>query len=133
MATLKGLFGKLQGIARVIGPEEYEPLGYPSPSLNNHMADLVLAATDGYAFDASTQGEPVADVPANTTPGTHGYLSTDAGMNAIFIAWGAGIKPGSKLGAIRNLDIAPTAARLLGIRMPSATGKVLIDALKEKP
>jgi arylsulfatase A-like enzyme len=54
-------------------------------------------------------------------------------MNAIFIAWGAGIKPGSKLGAIRNLDVAPTAARLLGIRMPSATGKVLIDALKEKP
>src|SRR5207247_8047224 len=83
---------------------------FPSPVQNNHMADLVLAAAPGYSFEGATQGEPVADVTPGSTPGAHGYLSADPDMNAIFIASGAGIKPGAKLGLIRNLDVAPTIA-----------------------
>jgi predicted AlkP superfamily pyrophosphatase or phosphodiesterase len=128
VAKMKGLFGKVQGIAEVIGPDRFGELGYPSPAQNNHMADLVLAAAPGFSFEGATEGAPVADVPANSTPGAHGYLSTDPDMNAIFIAWGAGIKPGAKLGLIRNLDVAPTIAHLLGLDMPSTAGRVLSGA-----
>ena len=127
---MKGLFSKAQGIAEVIGPDRFAELGYPSPVKNNRMADLVLAAAPGYSFEGATQGDAVADVPANSTPGAHGYLSTDPEMNAIFIAWGAGIKPGAKLGPIRNLDVAPTIARLLGLEMPATAGRVLTGALR---
>ena len=94
------------------------------------MADLVLAAADGFAFDGSTEGEPIVDVPAGASPGSHGYLNTDADMRAIFIASGAGIKPGAKLGVIENLSVAPTIARLLGLEMKDVTGTPLTEILR---
>ena len=45
------------------------------------------------------------------------------------VAWGAGIKPGVKLGEISNLDVAPTIAKLLGFSLPHAEGKPLSAAL----
>ena len=45
-------------------------------------------------------------------------------MNAVFVASGAGIKRGVKLGSIRNLDVAPTIAKLLGLEMKNIEGKV---------
>jgi hypothetical protein len=31
---------------------------------------------------------------------------------------------------VHNVDVAPTIARLLGVDLPSATGRVLTEALK---
>jgi hypothetical protein len=50
-------------------------------------------------------------------------------MDATFIASGAGIKPGSKLGRIRNIDVAPTAAKLLGLELKDVEGRVLTGIL----
>jgi len=50
-------------------------------------------------------------------------------MNAVFVAAGAGLRKGVQLGQIDNLDVAPTAAALLGLAMPSADGHVLTEAL----
>lgn len=54
--------------------------------------------------------------------GTHGYLNSDPQMQAIFIASGAGIPRGVQLGQISNLDVAPTVAALLGIKMTRTQG-----------
>jgi predicted AlkP superfamily pyrophosphatase or phosphodiesterase len=91
------------------------------------MGSLVLAAKEGYAFDGSMDGDaPVVAVPAGATPGTHGFLNTDPDMRAIFIASGAGVKRGATLGVIKNVDIAPTIARWLGVGMPGdIVGKAL--------
>jgi hypothetical protein len=94
------------------------------------MADLVLAAADGFGFNGADTGEPVSAVPAGSSPGAHGYLSTDPDMDAALIISGAGIRPGARLGRVRNLDLAPTAARLLGLTMPDVQGKVLTDILQ---
>jgi predicted AlkP superfamily pyrophosphatase or phosphodiesterase len=128
--TLKGLFTGMEGVARVLTPAEFAPLGYPTPDANPRMADLVLAAAEGFAFDGSVEGEPIVDAPAGASPGSHGYLNTDPDMRAIFVASGAGIKPGAKLGVIENLSVAPTIARLLGLEMKDVTGKPLVDILK---
>ena len=120
---------KVAGVAQVLTPAHFDRLGYPQPAANDRMANLVAAAAEGYAFGGSQQGDTVVDVPTGSTPGAHGYLNSDPEMNAIFVASGAGIKAGSKLGQIKNLDIAPTIARLLGLQFAGAEGRVLSEIL----
>jgi predicted AlkP superfamily pyrophosphatase or phosphodiesterase len=127
---LKAALGSMEGVARVLGPSEFAGYGYPNPATNDRMADLVLAAADGYAFQGAAEGEPVHAVPAGATPGSHGYLHTDPEMTAVFIASGAGIKAGAALGQVRAIDVAPTAARLLGLTLPAAEGTVLQSILR---
>ncbi len=93
------------------------------------MADLVLVARDGYNFSGGLQGELVRDVNATGSAGSHGYLNTEPEMNAIFVAWGRGIRKGTQLGTIRNVDVAPTIAALLGIEMTGIDGKTLTKML----
>ena len=61
--------------------------------------------------------------PSVNYGGTHGYSSADPELDGIFIAQGAGIKRGVKLERVRNLDVAPTIARLLGVELPGADGR----------
>ncbi len=123
--------GTVPGVAKVILPSEYASYGYPAVAKQGRMADMVLAAASGYAFDGNTKGEPVVDVPAGSTPGTHGYLNSDPEMTAILVAWGAGIAPGSHTGQVRNVDLAPTIAQLLKVSFPGTEGAVLRDLLKK--
>jgi predicted AlkP superfamily pyrophosphatase or phosphodiesterase len=126
---LKAMFADLEGVSRVLVPSDFAEYGYPDPASNQRMADLVLAAADGYAFHGAAEGEPVAAAPEGATPGTHGYLNTEPEMDAIFIASGAGIKRAVSLGKVRNIDIAPTIARLLGVTLARAEGAVLESIL----
>jgi arylsulfatase A-like enzyme len=71
-------------------------------------------------------------VPAEVTTGAHGYLSTEPKMNALFVASGAGIVPGARLEAVENVDVTPTAARLLGVPAPGVSGRVLAEILTER-
>ncbi len=50
-------------------------------------------------------------------------------MHATLIMAGAGIKPGAKIKVASSLDVAPTAAKLLEIEMPTAEGRVLNEFL----
>jgi predicted AlkP superfamily pyrophosphatase or phosphodiesterase len=130
VAALRTLFTGLEGITQVLPPEQFESYGYPQPAANPRMADLVLAAGEGYAFNATADGETVAEVPAGSSPGSHGFLSSDEKMRAIFVASGAGIVPGARLEVVKNLDVAPTVARLLGLELPAARGRVLTEILR---
>lgn len=130
IARLTQALTGVEGVARVITPEQFAPLGFPQPSANPRMADVVLAAADGYAFQNAATGDVVADASSSATPGSHGYLNTERDMRAIFVASGAGVKAGVTVGDVRTIDIAPTIARLLGLTMTGATGRVLTDALR---
>jgi predicted AlkP superfamily pyrophosphatase or phosphodiesterase len=127
--AVRKLFSGAEGIARVAGPEEYGSLGLPLPERDAQMADLMLFASPGYTFGTAKTGPAVTTNSSAT--GSHGYLNTHHEMNAIFIAWGYGIKPGVTLDQIRNVDVAPTIAELLGLKMPSdIEGKVIRAILK---
>ena len=60
---------------------------------------------------------------------SHRKLNSEPEMNAIFVALGRGIRWGKQLGTIRNLDVAPTIAALLGIRMTDIDGRILTELL----
>lgn len=130
VATLRQLFTGVEGIKRIIGPEEFAALGYPDPAKEPRMADLVLATGDSYSFSAAGTGEAVVVMPVDAAAGAHGYLHDDPYMQAIFIASGRGIRKGVALADISNLDVAPTVARLLGVALPDTEGKPLAGILE---
>ena len=125
------IFRAAEGVDRVLGEADFAALGLPSPSGNPQMADLVLVAKQDYAFAAPADGDAVVPAAAGGA-GHHGSLSTEPGMNAIFIASGYRIRPGAQLGQIGAVDIAPTIAALLGLKMGPVDGKAL-DAILTAP
>jgi hypothetical protein len=62
---------------------------------------------------------------SGTGEGNHGPLPTSPELHTGFLAWGAGIRP-RDLGQIRILDVAPTLATKLEMKIPgSLPGKRL--------
>ena len=130
-AQVRSLVKEQEGIAEIIGPDRFAELGLPDPKKNSQMADLILAAKPGYAFVNVAQGDEfITEVTlAAGNQGHHGYLSTNPKMNAVFVAWGRGIKPGVKLGLVQNIDVAPTIAKLFDVELTDAQGKALVGIL----
>jgi predicted AlkP superfamily pyrophosphatase or phosphodiesterase len=126
--TKRALSG-LEGIDRIIGPDEFGKYGLPLPAANDQMGVLFLTAKDGYAFGGGAGDQLAIDAPEGSL-GAHGYVSTDPDLQSLFIASGRGIRPGVRLESVDNLDIAPTAARLLGLELKDVDGKVLTDILR---
>jgi predicted AlkP superfamily pyrophosphatase or phosphodiesterase len=118
---VRALAATIAGIAGVVGHGEMSKLGLPEPGTDPQTPDMILLAKDDYAFAGAKSGPALTPIP--DTRGTHGYASADPDMDAVFVAWGRGVKPGARLERISNLDVAPTIAALLGIPMPTAQGK----------
>jgi predicted AlkP superfamily pyrophosphatase or phosphodiesterase len=121
---------QIEGVAGVFGPDQFGQLGQSSPDKDPRAPDLWLAAKDGYSFVDSRDGEDIV-ITKPTPNGTHGYLPDQPDMLGTLIIAGHGVKQGIDLGKISNLDVAPTMAHLLGVKMPTADGKVLQAALVE--
>jgi predicted AlkP superfamily pyrophosphatase or phosphodiesterase len=119
----------LEGIDRTVEPAEYARYGLPLPSANEQMGALFLMAKEGYAFTAAVGDALVVDAPAGSL-GAHGYVATDPDLRSLFIASGRGIKAGVKLDTVDNLDVAPTAAQLLGVELKNVQGRVLREILR---
>jgi predicted AlkP superfamily pyrophosphatase or phosphodiesterase len=118
----------VEGIDRIMEPGEYAQHGLPLPSASNQIGEFVLVAKDGYAFTAPADMPLVVDAVEGSL-GAHGYLTSDPEIQGIFIAAGRGIRPGTRLETVRNIDIAPTVARLLGLDLGRVDGRLLTDVL----
>ena len=95
------------------------------------MGELFLTAKDGYAFTAAVGSEVVTEASEGSL-GTHGYVSTDPELGAIFIASGKGIRPGVTLETVSTIDLAATMAQLLGLELKEVEGRVLKEILADK-
>jgi len=122
LPELRRIFSDIEGIEKIYGTDEFAEIGFPLPSGGNQTPDLVLAAKPDYMFGGESDGEFITHVP---DAGTHGYINTDPKMQAIFIARGAGIPKGVRIDSISNLDVAPTIAALLGVRMDHVSGHAI--------
>ncbi|WP_417850156.1 alkaline phosphatase family protein [Thalassoglobus sp.] len=121
-------FGQTKGVQAVIEPKGFAELGIPDPKKNPEAPHLVLTTGPGYSFANNTSGPVVID--AGGLKGSHGHDPRPDYMHAMFIAAGKGIRPATKLDIIQNVDVAPTIAHLLGLKM-DADGKVLKEILSE--
>ena len=96
--------------------------------------DLVVFAAPPYQFDAATPGTLIA---RSAFFGQHGYVPdvadrrSNTNMRATFLAGGPAIRAGSVRG-MRSIDVAPTAAFLLGVPVPQQSeGRVMLSMLEE--
>jgi hypothetical protein len=104
-------------------------LGMPTPAENPGMGDLVLFAKPGYAFKDKASGDAAVEESRDYL-GTHGYPASDPELDGFLVAAGRGVRAGARLERIRNLDVAPTLASLLGVPLPDVEGRVLVEMLR---
>jgi predicted AlkP superfamily pyrophosphatase or phosphodiesterase len=127
LGQLKQKLAALEGVTAVVEPKDFARLGTPSPDANPQAPHLVLLTAPGYSFAEVVTAPAIA--PTDGLKGSHGHDPNPAYMHATFIAAGKGIQPGVKLGVIKNLDVAPTMASLLGVTLPNVEGRVLNEIL----
>jgi predicted AlkP superfamily pyrophosphatase or phosphodiesterase len=131
LPVLKKQLAAVEGVACVVDGHDGPTLGMPTPAENQGMGDLVLFAKPSYAFKGDAGPETLV-APSQNYQGTHGYPTSDPELDGIFIAQGRRIQQGVSLQRIANLDVAPTVAQLLGLKIPHAEGRVLNEILKGK-
>jgi len=123
------LFRAVEGVEVVIEPRDFKKFGLADPKANLDMADLMLSAKSGYAFNDNAAGEIVVTPKTEAIKGTHGYSPFHPALGASFVAWGAGIRAGVTLETISNTDVTPTMAALLGLKMKNLDGRPLKEIL----
>ena len=118
-------------IARVFRPGDYAGLGYPDYADNVYVPGQYIIAADidtRLTLDEKSN-DASRHLRAKPYHG-HGYLPDHPKMFAALVMSGPGVASGKTLGHVRNVDVAPTIARLLVVELPTATGSVLREALR---
>ncbi len=119
-------FNEVAAIQSVLRPEQFTKLGVPDPADNPEAPHLMLMTGPGFSFTNNVTGPVVSEVGSHR--GAHGHDPRPDFMHAMFVAAGAGLANGKQLDVIKNVDIAPTIAHLLGLEFP-CDGRILTEAL----
>ena len=131
-AYVQKLFLGQEGVADFLLPDRFNEVGFPHPRENKQVPDAIVVAKDGYGVSGNVTGETLVATyqEARTALGSHGFLAKSPKMKAMCILSGAGIRPGGKIQEIDNTAIAPTIARLLGLKYDYAEGQPLSNAFE---
>jgi len=116
-----------EGVADFLLPDRFNEVGFPHPRENNQVPDAIVVAKDGYGVSGNMTGETLVTTyqEARTALGSHGFLAKSPKMKAMCILSGVGIRPGGKIQGVDNTAVAPTIAKLLGLKYDYAEGKPL--------
>ncbi len=123
-----------QVVEAVFTREQLRDVGGTDALHPSRSGDVTVVLRPPYQFDAATPGQLVA--PSGFF-GQHGYLpdlvapEANVNLHATFLAGGAGIVDGgATIPDARAIDLAPTAAFLLGVPGPGqASGRILYDLI----
>ncbi len=101
---------RAQAAARGLGLEAYPRARAPAgwPVANARFGDVVVVAPIGTAISSARSLEGFAR-------GMHGYRSELPEMEALFLARGRGVVPGTRIERARSVDLVPTLLELLGL------------------
>jgi hypothetical protein len=108
------------GAFRVVSAEEMLRVG-ADPD-----AWFGLEAEPGFLF-ANSLRPPILRAAAGR--GSWGYLPERPEMDSGLVAWGAGVRPRLRIPEMQLVDVGPTFARVLGLELEGADGRVLVGAL----
>ena len=126
-AKVRSLFSDMASrnnspVGRVLERKDIDRLG----SIPNAL--LMLDASPGYAFGDALTGDEVHE--PKDYRGTHGHLPTRAELRSSLIIFGPGARVGAQMPLARMVDIAPTAAALLGLSFSEAEGQPIKELIK---
>lgn len=132
LETLLRLALRLDGISRIVRPEAFHALGTRSYSDDPRVPGQYMILAD---IDTFLVSEPSGSSTVRQRLGkpqhAHGYLPDHPRMYPAFVISGHKVRRGERIGRIRNHDIAPTIAHLLGLEMKNVEGRVLTEALSK--
>jgi hypothetical protein len=86
-----------------------------------------LEAEPGFLFVDDASGELLRPAAVR---GAGGYVVAGSAFDPGFAAWGRGIRRGIRIPVMRQTDVAPTLARLLGLTLEQAEGRALVGVLE---
>ncbi|HZI19412.1 MAG TPA: alkaline phosphatase family protein [Pyrinomonadaceae bacterium] len=113
-------------ITKVFRPEETAGLGIGGPA----GGDLYFDTAPGYMPSSRYVADIFSPGRRGAGNGEHGFYPHRAKMKAVFFMAGPGVRRNVIIPGVRQIDIAPTLSRLLGIPAPKdARGHVVGDAL----
>lgn len=99
---------------------------------------LMLEAKLGYYFQDEIVGEIIKEINNASiksddeyTLSTHGYSPFKDNYTTVFMAAGKGIRKGKIIEKMNLVDEGPTIAKLLGLELKNADGKIIDDLLDE--
>jgi predicted AlkP superfamily phosphohydrolase/phosphomutase len=88
--------------------------------------DLYFDPTPGYHTSGQATRKELARATSPVGIGAHGPFPWRRRLHGIFYAVGPGVRPGARPGVVRQVDAAPTVAKLLGIAPPAQSeGRIL--------
>lgn len=91
-------------------------------------ATLYLDAAPPFQISARATGSTISKTPDRAA---HGYLPSRAEMRGAMFISGKAIKSNQRIEYVRLIDVAPTIAKLLGLEMKSARGRVLSEVITQ--
>jgi hypothetical protein len=81
-----------------------------------------LDAAPGWVFEDGVAGPRLAPASQRSAGG---YAPGEPRMATGLVAWGAGLRPALRIPELRQIDVAPTLALLLGVPLADAEGSAL--------
>ncbi len=109
-------------VGRILTRKELDRLGAIPEAV------LMLDAAPGVTFEDGLTGPET--VESKDYLGTHGHLPSRAELRSSLIVYGAGARVGARMPLARMIDIAPTAAGLLGLVFTEAEGVAINELVK---
>lgn len=85
-----------------------------------------IEAAPGFWIGEDASGPLVGPTPIR---GIWGHVVADDGLAPGFVAWGRGVRSGVRIPVLRQVDVAPTAAVLLGFELGALDGRPVAAAL----
>ncbi|HTO52580.1 MAG TPA: ectonucleotide pyrophosphatase/phosphodiesterase [Myxococcota bacterium] len=138
LADRAQLAAALAALGQVKGLSAYDNESLPAHLRSNYpgrSGDIALLAHPPWMLGHPRLGEGVRawwSRLIGSGVGAHGFDPALPEMGAIFYALGRGVPAGAQLGEVRAIDVAPTAAALLGIAPPAQSeGKALFGAVTQ--
>jgi predicted AlkP superfamily pyrophosphatase or phosphodiesterase len=102
----------------LVGADASRAGGFPG-------AAFVVGLRPDTRIGAAMDGGPV--VRRAAVAGTHGFLAANREMDGTFLVSGPRIAAGRDLGRIDMRDVAPTLAGVLGVSLPAAEGRDVLN------
>jgi 2',3'-cyclic-nucleotide 2'-phosphodiesterase (5'-nucleotidase family)/predicted AlkP superfamily phosphohydrolase/phosphomutase len=123
-----------QVILKILNKEELRNVDGSDSLHPSRSGDVVVVSRPPYQFDAATAN---TNIMLSRFFGQHGYLpntvdlKNSINMHATFVAGGPGLKDKSGVQGLRQIDMAPTVAFMMGIPGPQqARGAIRYDIVK---
>src|SRR5262245_8768739 len=123
-----------QVVLKIMNKEDLRDVDGSDSLHPNRSGDLVVVTRPPYQWDAPTAN---VKIMLSRFFGQHGYLpdtvdlKNNINMHSTFVAGGPGFKDKKNFKDVRQIDLAPTVAFMMGIPGPQqARGAILYDGIK---